>query len=158
MKICKNSILNNSKNKKNKNSSNLNSLEKNNKQINNNSKKKLMDKKNKSSIKEIKLKQKIEKSKRIETLKEKGKIYYSIKIQNPSVPEPIFLRSHNDEEIEMAKKILLNKWEFPPIDYLEHVYQQSHPQLEKSNETSPNKDNKNNDNEHEKKIKKFIRK
>ena len=105
-------------------------------------------------LKEIKLKQKIEKSKRIETLKEKGKIYYSIKIHNPSVPEPIFLRSHNDEEIEMAKKILLNKWEFPPIDYLEHVYQQSHPQLEKSNETSPNKDNKNHDNEPEKKKKK----
>ena len=41
-------------------------------------------------LKEIKLKQKIEKSKRIEALKEKGKIYYSIKIQNPSVPEPIF--------------------------------------------------------------------
>ena len=84
-------------------------------------------------LKEIKLKQKIEKSKRIETLKEKGKIYYSIKIHNPSVPEPIFLRSHNDEEIEMSKKILLNKWEFPPIDYLEHVYQQIHPKLEKSN-------------------------
>ena len=54
----------------------------------------------------------------------------------------------------MTKKILLNKWEFPPIKYLEHVYQQSHPHIEKSNETSPNRDNKNNDHEHEKKKKK----
>ena len=104
-------------------------------------------------LKEIKLKQKIEKTKRIETLKSKGRRYYSIKIQNSSVQEPNFLRSHNDEEIEMTKKILLNKWEFPPIEYLEHVYQQSHPQIEKSNETSPNRD-KNNDHEHEKKKKK----
>ena len=69
MKICKNSILNNSKNKKNKNSSNLNSLEKNNKQINNNSKKKLMDKKNKSSIKEIKTNNNIQLKEKLNLIK-----------------------------------------------------------------------------------------
>ena len=69
MKICKNSILNNSKTKKNKISSNFNSLEKNNKKTNNNSKKKLMDKKNKSSKKEIKTNNNIQLKEKLNLIK-----------------------------------------------------------------------------------------
>ena len=104
-------------------------------------------------LKEIKMKQKEEKTKRIESLKSKGKMYYSIKIQNASIEEPVFIRNHTDEEIEMTKKILLNKWQFPPIEYLEHVYQQTHPHQE-NEPTSPINQNKNEHDEHEKKKKK----
>ena len=105
-------------------------------------------------LKEIKMKQKEEKTKRIESLKSKGKMYYSIKIQNSAVEEPVFVRSHKDEEIEMTKKILLNKWEFPPIEYLEHVYQESHPHQENNEPITPINQNKNEHDEHEKKKKK----
>ena len=105
-------------------------------------------------LKEIKMKQKEEKTKRIESLKTKGKMYYSIKIQNSAVEEPVFIRSHTDEEIEMTKKILLNKWEFPPIEYLEHVYQQSHPNQENNESITQINQNKNENDESDKKKKK----
>ena len=32
----------------------------------------------------------------------------------------------------MTKKCLVNEWKFPPIDYLEHVYEIMHLQIEKN--------------------------
>jgi hypothetical protein len=56
-------------------------------------------------LKDIKTIQKEEKTKRIENLKLKGKKYYSIKIENSSVEEPTFITNHNDDEIQMTKKM-----------------------------------------------------
>ena len=83
-------------------------------------------------LKQIKKQQREEKYKRIESLKKNGKRYYSIKIHNSAVSEPNFLKEHTDEQIEMTKKCLVNDWKFPPIDYLEHVYEIMHLQIEKN--------------------------
>ena len=85
-------------------------------------------------LREIKRKQKEEKNKRIESLKAKGKKYCCIKIHNSSVAEPNFFRLHNDEEIEMTKKCILNNWNFPPLEYLEHVYESIHNNNEKNDD------------------------
>ena len=97
-------------------------------------------------LKEIKMKQKEEKHKRIQALKENGKPYFSIKISNSSVFAHPFLIRHKDEEIEMAKKCILNNWSYPPIEYLENVYKETH-QVIKTDSNEEENDNKNNNNE-----------
>lgn len=75
------------------------------------------------NLKDIKQKQKTEKIKRIEELKLKGFSFKCIKIRNFSVEEPKFYIPYADEEIEMTKKCLLNNWEFPPIEFLNQIYE-----------------------------------
>ena len=99
-------------------------------------------------LKEIKKKQKEEKYKRIESLKKNGKKYYSIKIHNSAVSEPNFLKEHTDEQIEMTKKCLVNEWKFPPIEYLEHVYEIMHLQIDK-NEHEHEHENEHEEEHHE---------
>jgi hypothetical protein len=79
-------------------------------------------------IMELKAKQKEEKLKRIEDLKLKGKKITFVKIKNESSNSQslTFILEYSNEEIEMAKKCLLNKWEFPPPSFFEHYFQQKH--------------------------------
>ena len=99
-------------------------------------------------LREIKKKQREEKIKRIESLKANGKKYYSIKIHNSSVLEPNFFTEHTNEEIEMTKRCLNNNWKFPPLDYLEHVYETKHINNEKNENEEEEEENLN---EHKKK-------
>ena len=75
-----------------------------------------------SNLKEIKQKQRVAKAKRIESLKLNGPQYYSVKIQNSGIDKTSYIAKYCEEEIQMAKKCLLNKWEFPPMEYLDQRY------------------------------------
>ncbi len=103
-------------------------------------------------LKEIKIKQKEEKHKRINEIKSNGKPYFSIKVSNTSVFAHPFLINHKEDEIEMTKKCILNKWSYPPIDYLENVYKETH--QDAKNESIEENNEKNNEIEGEKKKKK----
>ena len=105
-------------------------------------------------LKEIKIKQKEEKHKRINELKSNGKPYFSIKVSNTSVFAHPFLINHKEDEIEMTKKCILNKWSYPPIDYLENVYKETHQNIKNESTEEINANEKNDENEGEKKKKK----
>ena len=107
-------------------------------------------------LKEIKKQQKEEKLKRINSLKSNGKPYFSIKILNSSVSAHQFLIDHKDYEIEMTKKCILNKWKYPPIEYLENVYKEMHPIIKEENNNNENEDNQEKEKEEEKKNKKKL--
>ena len=64
------------------------------------------------------------KAQRIENLKLKGEQYYAIKIQNNGITKTNYNSKYSDNEIQMTKKCLLNKWEFPPIEYLDEKYEE----------------------------------
>ena len=74
------------------------------------------------NLKDIKEKQRMFKAKRIESLKLKGPQYYSVKIENKGIDKTTYNAKYCEEEIDMAKKCLLNKWEFPPMEYLDQRY------------------------------------
>jgi hypothetical protein len=71
---------------------------------------------------ELRKKQKLEKANRIEELKEKGKKFALLKIKNDIIGSTHlnFLVPYTDEEIYMAKKCILNKWEFPPPSFFDN--------------------------------------
>ena len=77
-----------------------------------------------TNLKKIKEKQKMLKAQRIENLKLKGEQYYAIKIQNNGITKTNYNSKYSDNEIQMTKKCLLNKWEFPPIEYLDEKYEE----------------------------------
>ena len=96
---------------------------------------------------ELKSKQKEEKLKRIEDLKLSGKKLFLLKIKNESMNSTNlnFILSYNDDEIEMAKKCLLNKWDFPPPSFFERIKKNSQfLDLYNDNPNSPNKANSTN--------------
>jgi hypothetical protein len=53
-----------------------------------------------------------------------GKSFRSVKIKNQALGSDIadYQIPYADEEIEMAKKCLLNNWEYPPPAFLEKIY------------------------------------
>ncbi len=73
------------------------------------------------SLMELKAKQKEERNKRIEDLKMAGEkvLLFKIKSESLFAPKLDFLLPYIHEEIEMAKKCLLNKWDFPPASFFE---------------------------------------
>ena len=75
-----------------------------------------------SNLKKIKEQQKMLKAQRIENLKLKGEQYYAVKIQNNGIEKMNYISKHGENEIQMAKKCLLNKWQFPPMEYLDERY------------------------------------
>ena len=77
-----------------------------------------------SNLKEIKEKQRFLKAQRIESLKLKGPQYYSVKIQNKGIDKTSYTSQYCEQEYQMAKKCLLNKWEFPPMEYLDKRYEE----------------------------------
>ena len=76
------------------------------------------------NLKKIKEQQKMLKAKRIENLKLQGNQYYAFKIQNKSIDKTNYNSKYSETEIQMAKKCLLNKWEFPPMEYLDERYEE----------------------------------
>jgi hypothetical protein len=78
------------------------------------------------NLKDLKMKQKEEKARRLEELKKPGKKFYLIKIKNNVVDkrsQPLtFTLPFNDEEIEMAKKCMLNAWKYPPPEFFDPTY------------------------------------
>ena len=42
-----------------------------------------------------------------------------MKIQNNGIEKMNYISKHGENEIQMAKKCLLNKWQFPPMEYLD---------------------------------------
>ena len=77
-----------------------------------------------SNLKKIKEQQKTLKAKRIENLKLKGEEYYAMKIENKGIDNTNYKSKYEEVEIQMAKKCLLNKWEFPPMQYLDERYEE----------------------------------
>ena len=77
-----------------------------------------------TNLKKIKEQQKTLKAQRIENLKLKGEDYYAMKIENKGVEQTNYNSKYKDAEIQMAKKCLLNKWEFPPMEYLDERYEE----------------------------------
>ena len=77
-----------------------------------------------TNLKKIKEQQKMLKAQRIENLKLKGEQYYAMKIQNNGIEKTNYTSKYNETEIQMAKKCLLNKWEFPPMEYLDEKYEE----------------------------------
>ena len=77
-----------------------------------------------SNLKEIKEKQRFLKAQRIESLKLKGPQYYSVKIQNKGIDKTSYVSKYCEQDYQMAKKCLLNKWEFPPMEYLDKRYEE----------------------------------
>ena len=77
-----------------------------------------------TNLKKIKEQQKMLKAQRIENLKLKGEQYYALKIQNNGIDKTNYVSKHNETEIQMAKKCLLNKWQFPPMEYLDERYEE----------------------------------
>ena len=94
------------------------------------------------NLKEIKEKQREAKAQRIEKLKLNGDQYYSIKIENQGIDDPQITTKYNEEEIFMAKKCILNKWGFPPMDYLDSVYEKNMLQKQLENKVEENKKEK----------------
>ena len=84
-----------------------------------------------TNLKKIKEQQKMLKAKRIENLKLKGGHYYAMKIENKGIDKTNYCSKYQDTEIQMAKKCLLNKWEFPPMEYLDERYQEKKSEKEK---------------------------
>ena len=76
------------------------------------------------NLKKIKEQQKMLKAKRIENLKLKGEQYYAMKIENNGIDKTNYNSKYTDVEIQMAKKCLLNKWDFPPMEYLDERYEE----------------------------------
>ena len=74
--------------------------------------------------KELKIKQIEEKNKRLNELKEKGNEYVLLKITDRAVdaPEIEFFKEYNENEINLAKKCLLNNWMFPPVEFFENDF------------------------------------
>ena len=77
-----------------------------------------------SNLKEIKEKQRFLKAQRIESLKLKGPRYYSVKLQNKGIDKTSYISKYGEQDYQMAKKCLLNKWEFPPMEYLDKIYEE----------------------------------
>ena len=77
-----------------------------------------------TNLKEIKEKQRFLKAQRIESLKLKGPQYYSVKIENKGIDQTSYKAKYIEQEYQMAKKCLLNKWEFPPMEYLDKRYEE----------------------------------
>ena len=79
-------------------------------------------------IMELKAKQKEEKNRRIEELKLPGKSIHLIKVKNDSykAPELNFIVEYENEQIEMAKKCILSKWEFPPSNFFDLHFERKH--------------------------------
>ena len=74
-------------------------------------------------LKAIKYIQRQEKAKRIDNLKLNGNVFNYIKIGNNALPSPIECSiQHSNEELEMTKKCVLNKWSFPPMEFLDKRY------------------------------------
>ena len=73
------------------------------------------------NLMELKSKQKEEKNKRIEELKMPGDKIFLLKIKNDSLNSPKinFSLPYSYDEIEMAKKCLFYKWDFPPVNFFE---------------------------------------
>ena len=77
-----------------------------------------------SNLKEIKEKQRYLKAERIESLKLEGPQYYSVKIQNKGIDKTSYAAKYCEQDYQMAKKCLLNKWDFPPMEYLDKRYEE----------------------------------
>ena len=75
-----------------------------------------------SNLKKIKEQQKMLKAQRIENLKLNGEQYYAVKIQNNGIEKMNYISKYGENEIQMAKKCLLNKWQFPPMEYLDESF------------------------------------
>ena len=77
-----------------------------------------------SNLKEIKEKQRYLKAERIESLKLDGPQYYSVKLQNKGIEKTSYVAKYCEQDYQMAKKCLLNKWDFPPMEYLDKRYEE----------------------------------
>ena len=77
-----------------------------------------------SNLKEIKEKQRYLKAQRIESLKLDGPQYYAVKLQNKGIDKTSYVAKYCEQDYQMAKKCLLNKWDFPPIEYLDKRYEE----------------------------------
>ena len=100
-----------------------------------------------TNLKKIKEQQKMLKAKRIENLKLNGEEYCAMKIENKGIDKTNYNAKYEEIEIEMAKKCFLNKWEFPPMEYLDERYAEK---KKKEEELEKNKEHEN----REKKVKK----
>ncbi len=47
-----------------------------------------------------------------------------MKIENKGIDNTNYKSKYEEVEIQMAKKCLLNKWEFPPMQYLDERYEE----------------------------------
>ena len=90
------------------------------------------------NLKKIKEQQKMLKAKRIENLKLNGEQYYAMKIENKGIDKTDYNAKYEEVEIQMAKKCFLNKWEFPPMEYLDERYAEK---KKKQEELEKNKEN-----------------
>ena len=74
--------------------------------------------------KKLKIEKLEEKKRRIQSLKESGINYNLIHIVNETngLPKLNYFKEYSPEKIELAKKCLLNKWEFPPPSFFEREF------------------------------------
>lgn len=74
--------------------------------------------------KKLKIEKLEEKKRRIQSLKESGINYNLIHIVNETngLPKLHYFTEYSPEKIELAKKCLLNKWEFPPPSFFEKEF------------------------------------
>ena len=74
--------------------------------------------------KKLKIEKFEEKKRRIKALKENGLNYNLIHIVNEAngLPKLNYLQEYSSEQVELAKKCLLNRWEFPPPSYFEKEF------------------------------------
>ena len=112
-----------------------------------------------TNLKEIKEKQRFLKAQRIESLKLKGPQYYSVKIENKGIDQTSYKAKYIEQEYQMAKKCLLNKWEFPPMDYLDKRYEEKKAlEREKELQEEMEQEEKNKKKKKKDKEKKFVEK
>ena len=82
-----------------------------------------------SKLKAMRNFQKDERQRRIDDIREPGRRLYFVKVVNNSIDRnslPLtFNMIYSDEEIEMAKKCILNHWIHPPISYFELSFSRS---------------------------------
>ena len=74
--------------------------------------------------KKLKIKKLEEKKQRIQTLKKSGINYNLIQIVNETegLPKLNYFEEYSSEKVELAKKCLLNRWEFPPPSIFEKEF------------------------------------
>lgn len=76
-----------------------------------------------ANLREIKISQKEEKTKRLEELQSSGLDINYIKLKNETKGITLnFDVDYTNQEIEMAKKCLNNNWKFPPPEYFESTF------------------------------------
>lgn len=84
-------------------------------------------------MKTFREKQREEKNRRIDELKKTGRKISLLKIKSEAsyIPDLSFILPYNEEEIEMAKKCVYNKWEFPPPSFFE-INERNHTSMNRS--------------------------